>query len=467
MGAGVAGAEGALARFARSAVATAGTVTALAAVMAQATRSFATQAGELKKWETRLGASASELSKMQYAARITNVEFSALTVGMQRLQRRVADAADGNKMLAQTLQRLGLDANVLARQRIDETFTQVATAIGKLDDESKKTLMTFRLFDVEGVALKQLFDELPGLMKKAETGYRSMSDDMIERGERVRRLWEDIKAAAGGAALVATDYLTRSPTPPTPQMGGAGTGFAASNYLGGLAGQLGGVGGLGGGIGSGLALQNQLGPTVPLTYHRGLVGPSDFSAGPVANLEPIMETFRAVDEGASEAQSSVAQLIRESETWRDRIGLLATDLNTSLTNQSDVLLNNLRLSARRTLDNLADAFGQSIAFGQDWKAALTNVIKSFVAEAIAELIKLQAKMIALGLLKAVLSFIPGGNVASVASGALTQAAASGGIPTRAAPARQETVVINSFGGRGAGAAAARAWAAVMAEGADW
>ena len=54
-----------------------------------ATQQFVTQAGELKKWENRLGASASELSKMQYAAKVANVEFTALTVGMQRLQRRV------------------------------------------------------------------------------------------------------------------------------------------------------------------------------------------------------------------------------------------------------------------------------------------------------------------------------------------------------------------------------------------
>ncbi|MEL6949124.1 MAG: hypothetical protein AAGM16_03215 [Pseudomonadota bacterium] len=120
--------------------------------------SAARAADNLAKTADKLGVGTRELAGLQLAAKLTGVETNKLNLGLQRLTRRVAEAAQGTGEAQDALRELGIDAKVLTQLAPDEQFKRIGEAFGQISNQSDKVRLGFKLFDSEGVDLIRTLD---------------------------------------------------------------------------------------------------------------------------------------------------------------------------------------------------------------------------------------------------------------------------------------------------------------------
>jgi hypothetical protein len=113
---------------------------------------------ELAKTADKLGLSTEGLAGLRNAARLTGVETGKLDMGLQRMTRRIAEAAQGSGEAQGALKELGLDARHLAEQSPDEQFRSIAEAMKGVSSQSDRVRLGFKLFDSEGVDLIRTLD---------------------------------------------------------------------------------------------------------------------------------------------------------------------------------------------------------------------------------------------------------------------------------------------------------------------
>ena len=105
------------------------------------------------KFADRIGMTTEGLVGLEHAARISGVGVSALHMGLQRMTRRVAEAAQGTGEAKAALKELGLDAENLSAMRPEEIFQRIADRMGELRDQGDRLPLAKKLYDSEGVAL--------------------------------------------------------------------------------------------------------------------------------------------------------------------------------------------------------------------------------------------------------------------------------------------------------------------------
>ena len=130
---------------------------------------------ELGKLQDRLGDTTEAWSEYRLVADRAGVRFNQLSIGLQRLQRRVAEAAIGTGEAQEALRELGLDAEELSKLPITAQFERVADRIALVGKESDRTRLAFKLFDSEGVALLQT-------MKDGAVGIQQVRQEARELG---------------------------------------------------------------------------------------------------------------------------------------------------------------------------------------------------------------------------------------------------------------------------------------------
>lgn len=106
------------------------------------------------KTARKLGETTEELVGLQLAA----AEFSGFTdaqlnMALQRMTRRVAEAAVGTGEAKSAIKALGLEASELDRMGPAEAFRQIAEAMRRVDGEGQQLRIAFKLFDSEGAGL--------------------------------------------------------------------------------------------------------------------------------------------------------------------------------------------------------------------------------------------------------------------------------------------------------------------------
>ncbi len=101
----------------------------------------------------KLGLTTEALVGLQFAAQQTGVPINQLNLGIQRMTRRIAEAALGMGESQGALKELGIEASVIAKLPVDEQFKLIADQMEKVTSQSDRVRLGFKLFDSEGVAL--------------------------------------------------------------------------------------------------------------------------------------------------------------------------------------------------------------------------------------------------------------------------------------------------------------------------
>lgn len=107
----------------------------------------------LAKTSAKLGVAPENLAGLQHAAEQTGVSVNTLNMALQRMTRRVSEAAIGKGEAVSALQELGLSAELLNQQKPDVILGKVADKLNLIENQSDKLRLAMKLFDSEGVAL--------------------------------------------------------------------------------------------------------------------------------------------------------------------------------------------------------------------------------------------------------------------------------------------------------------------------
>lgn len=129
-------------------------LTGLGSVSLGAIYTNASKAGdELAKTSDKLGIATEALASLQYAGELTGVSVNKMNMSLQRMTRRISEAAAGTGEAKAAIAELGLDASKLAQMSPDQAFNRIAEAMQGVGNQSDKVRLAMRFFDSEGVDL--------------------------------------------------------------------------------------------------------------------------------------------------------------------------------------------------------------------------------------------------------------------------------------------------------------------------
>lgn len=158
---GISKAQGALGRLSSTAIRASKSVAAFGAASVVAGGAIGTYlvkqqfdaVDSLAKVADKLGIATDKLAGLRLAAEETGAGARTLEMGLQRMVRRISEAAGGSGEAVSALQELGLSAAVLNRLSPDQQFERIAGAMSRVNNQSDRIRLAFKLFDSEGVAL--------------------------------------------------------------------------------------------------------------------------------------------------------------------------------------------------------------------------------------------------------------------------------------------------------------------------
>ena len=136
-------------------------VTAIIGAFRKLVNVIAENANELDKFQKtmqKLGVSSEGLGGLQLAASLTGVSVETMNMALQRMTRRVAEAAKGTGEAKNALKELGIDARELVQLPLEVQFQQISLAMEKVGTRADKVRLAMKLFDSEGVALVNTLD---------------------------------------------------------------------------------------------------------------------------------------------------------------------------------------------------------------------------------------------------------------------------------------------------------------------
>ena len=127
--------------------------TAGVAAAAAMTKSSMASIDSLAKTADKIGTTTEALTGLRHAAELTGVGSDTLDMAMQRLTRRVSEAANGTGEAKNALIELGINAENLEKLPLDKQMEVIADQMGNVKSQSDKVRLAMKLFDSEGVAL--------------------------------------------------------------------------------------------------------------------------------------------------------------------------------------------------------------------------------------------------------------------------------------------------------------------------
>ncbi len=175
-------------------------------------RSTFREADELGNLARRLGTTVEGFSRLSRVLQRSGIGMNQTAMILQRLQRRAADAQDGNKQLGEAFRQLGINVDRLIQMDPVAAFLRVGEALAQVQRPAERIQLAFKLLDSEGVAvlqanlpkLRQEMARTTAITDKQAASIKRLSDNWSKLGESLRSL-----AAAAGQRTGATDFLGR------------------------------------------------------------------------------------------------------------------------------------------------------------------------------------------------------------------------------------------------------------------
>lgn len=183
----------------------------------------------LAKTAAKIGTTTEALGALRYAADLTGVATQTMDMALQRFTRRTAEAAAGTGEAKGAIKELGINAQELNRMPLDKRMIVLADAFEKVESESDRLRLAFKLFDSEGAALvntlSQGSDGLKEMLGEARLLGLTMSssaakgvEDTVDSLTKLKSLFKgvtDQTVAAFAPAIKTmvvrfTDFLQRS-----------------------------------------------------------------------------------------------------------------------------------------------------------------------------------------------------------------------------------------------------------------
>ncbi|MBS9903248.1 hypothetical protein [Vibrio alginolyticus] len=164
-----------------AAKATAGASVAAAGSLALVYNQQAELIDQTAKFADRIGISTEALSQFRHAAELTGVGSKNLDMSLQRMTRRISEAAQGSGEAAPALKQLGLDAQALGQMTPDQQLYALSDAFTQVESQSDRVRLAFKLFDSEGVGMVNM-------LSGGSAGLREMANEADQLGITLSRI---------------------------------------------------------------------------------------------------------------------------------------------------------------------------------------------------------------------------------------------------------------------------------------
>ena len=172
----------------------------------------------LAKTAAKIGTTTEALGALRYAADLTGVATQTMDMALQRFTRRTAEAAAGTGEAKGAIKELGINAQELNRMPLDKRMIVLADAFEKVQSESDRLRLAFKLFDSEGAALvntlSQGSDGLKEMLGEARLLGLTMSssaakgvEDTVDSLTRLKSLFKGVTDQTVAAFAPAIEMI--------------------------------------------------------------------------------------------------------------------------------------------------------------------------------------------------------------------------------------------------------------------
>jgi hypothetical protein len=114
---------------------------------------------DVAKKSRKLGMATEELIALRHGAEQSGISINTFDMAMQRMTRRVSEAAIGLGEAKSAIAELGLDPRTLNAIGPTKALYKIADAMKNVNGESNQLRLAFKLFDSEGAALVNMFSD--------------------------------------------------------------------------------------------------------------------------------------------------------------------------------------------------------------------------------------------------------------------------------------------------------------------
>jgi len=189
----------------------AATAAAAAAGTAFFIKSAIDQADAANILSQKLGITTEALSKLEYAAKLSDVSQQALEGGLKKLTVTLTAAQDPASKAAQYLDALGLSARELIALPADQQLGRIGDALNNVENQSQRAALAQKIFGKAGMDLLPVLAEgSAGIRTLGEEAGRLgvvISGDLAARAGLFNDNLDRLKSAASGAGLAVADQL--------------------------------------------------------------------------------------------------------------------------------------------------------------------------------------------------------------------------------------------------------------------
>lgn len=164
------------------------------------------------KFATRLKESVETLTAYQFAANQAGIGTDAFNMAVQRMERRVSEAAKGLGEAKGALEEMGIKARDFTHLPLDEKLAVLADKTAQYTNEKDRLRVAMKLFDSEGVSMLQLLDQGGEAMRAAAEDAKFLGVAISKQAAAQAELFSDkmgrAKAAIQGASnTIAGEFM--------------------------------------------------------------------------------------------------------------------------------------------------------------------------------------------------------------------------------------------------------------------
>lgn len=130
----------------------------LTAAIGASVKSYANAGDQVQKMAQRIGFSTTALSELKHVAELSGTSLEAIEKASLKMGKTLLDASDESMMAQRAIERLGVSLEDLGRMSPEERFFTLASAVGDVQDPTRRAAMAMEIFGKSGTQLLPMLD---------------------------------------------------------------------------------------------------------------------------------------------------------------------------------------------------------------------------------------------------------------------------------------------------------------------
>ena len=161
----------------------------------------------IDKASKRIGVSAEEMQRLQFAAERSGASMSSVESAFKRMAVVILDAERGLKDANDSLKALGLTVAELRKLSPEQQFQAIADQLNKIEDASVRTALAQKVFGRGGTQLLPLIRDYASLRQEIEDINGIMSNESVKAAAELTDQMTNLKTSVAALAT-STGFLT-------------------------------------------------------------------------------------------------------------------------------------------------------------------------------------------------------------------------------------------------------------------